>query len=363
MTLSTIQLTLSTIQRRWKAFMASKRGRVTARVVRWGFMGGIVVYLAWKLTEIGWEAIWDGLPTNPLFYLLFLLLYFSVPLVEVFIYRLTWTYPLWKSFPAFLKKRIFNKDVLGYSGEVYFFGWARKHIDASDRAILETIRDNNILSSVASTLVAAGLVAVFVQIDEFNILEWIERPNWTYVLIGLAALAILAPILIRLRHYLYSMPARLSLIILGIQCARLLVGQVLQIGQWAIVIPDVALRTWLTLAAIIIVLIRIPFLANQSLVVLGVSVELSTRLGIPEAAMFSMMGVLAALDKVLNVGLFVWASSLEGRRERSAAGGAAADISGLVPLDPPSGAGASPPNTPTEPGDERPRSVSEPLEP
>jgi hypothetical protein len=353
-------MTLNMIQKRWNDFAQSARGRIIIRVLLWSFMGGIFVYLAWKLTEIGWAAIWAALPTNPLFYVLFLLLYFSVPLSEVFIYRLSWTYPMWQSFPAFLKKRIFNKDVLGYSGEVYFFGWARKHIEASDRVIMETIRDNNIISSVASTLVAVLLVGLFIQVGEFSILDWIQRPNWTYVGIGLLALAILTPVLIRLRRYLYSMPLKLTLIILGIQCIRLLIGQVLQIGQWALVIPDIPLKTWLTLAAILIILVRIPFLANQSLVILGVSVELSSRLGIPEASMFSMMAVLAALDKVLNVGLFLWASSVEGTLERTEAVDDEGGQPGSNGRPAPERPGRNAPSDPETPGSHRVPEAQEP---
>ena len=90
-------------------------------------MLGIVAYLLYELRDISWTEIGAALPTNPLFYLLFLVLYFLLPVAECFVYRITWTFEAWKSFPAFVKKRIYNNDILGYSGEVYFYTWARKN--------------------------------------------------------------------------------------------------------------------------------------------------------------------------------------------------------------------------------------------
>ncbi len=308
---------MAALQDWWKSFSASPTGQLVQRAGRMLFFVGIFGYLAYKLSEIGWRDVWEALPTNPLFYFFFLLLYFSLPIAEVFIYRVTWTFHAWRSFPAFVKKRIFNKDVMGYSGEVYFYSWARKNVGLTDGDIGRTIRDNNILSFIASTLVALVLVLLFLFIGEINVMRIIEEYSWTYLLIIPIGLVMASLLLYRYREYLYSMTLRVTLIILAIQIGRLLIGQVLQIAQWAVVMPDVSMGAWFTLAAISIVLTRIPFLPNHSLVLMGVSVEMATNLGIPEAGLFSMMGMLAALDKGLNVALFAAASYLERQHKRN----------------------------------------------
>lgn len=292
------------LQDRWTRFSASSQGKGVIRWTKRGLLATIGIYLVWKLREIGWQAVWAERPKALLFYALFLLIYFSLPLTEILIYRVTWRYDMWRSVPAFIKKRIYNKGVLGYSGEVYFYGWASKNLHLTDREIAETIRDNNIISSVASTLVALSLIFFFLTYGELNLQRWIGKPNWTYLGVAVVLLAVLVPLAIRYRRYLYAMPLKATLAIFVIQCVRLLVGQVLQIAQWAVVMPDVALNKWFTLAAVSLIISRIPALPNQSVVLMGVAVELSTRLGIPTAGMFSMMGVLAALEKVMNVGLF-----------------------------------------------------------
>ena len=268
--------------------------------IRRFFLVAVLGYLLYKIWGIGWVQIWNALPTNPFFYLIFLLLYFLLPLVEVLIYRLSWSFDAVSSIPAFVKKRVYNKDLLGYSGEVFFYTWARKNVKLTELELLKTIRDNNVVSSVASTLIALLLVAIFVYVGHFSITDIIGNQSVSF-LIGIGLLiAVSIPITIRFRKYIFSMPFKLALTVFGIQCGRLLVGQVLQISQWAIVMPDVNLSVWFTFAALSIVLTRIPIIPSQNLIFLGIGVELSYMVGIPQAAMFGMLGVIAALDKLLN---------------------------------------------------------------
>ena len=287
-------------------FVQSERGRFLLKWARIVFLMGILGYLALKLSEIGWMAVWEALPTHPLFYLFFLLLYVSLPLTEMLIYRVTWRYDVRRSLPAFFKKRVYNRDVMGYAGEVYFFAWARKNVDLNDKEIAKTVRDNNIISSAASTLIALVLLGVFLYIGYFRITDLINDQVLSYLIGGGLLVAVLIPLGLRFRKYIFSMALSTTLLIFAIQCGRLLVGQVLQISQWAVVMPDVNLSVWFTFAAVSIILTRIPFIPNQSLIFLGVGVELSSTVGIPEAAMFSMLGVLAALDKLLNFGLLAF---------------------------------------------------------
>lgn len=312
----------------WRQFSASRRGQVTLRVLRGLLLVGLLGFLAFKLTRIGWAPVWEHLPTRPLFYLLFVLLYLLLPLTEMLIYRIVWRYDVWRAFPAFLKKRIYNREVLAYSGEVFFVTWARRHVGLPARSVAETIRDNNILSAAASTTIALILLGVFLYVGRLRITDLIGTHGLSYVAGGVVLAVILGVLAHRFRRYLFSMAARTALLIFGIQCTRLVLGQALQIAQWAVVMPEVPLSVWFTFAAVSIILTRIPFLPNQNLIFMGVGVELSSSLGIPEAAMFSMLGVLVALDKLVNFGLFV-AVSLAERRQAPARAEAEA------PADPP----------------------------
>lgn len=279
-------------------------GRHLVRWTRLALLLGIVALLAWQLTDIGWKRMLTHLPVHPLFYVLFLLLYVLLPVAESFIYRITWEFDVFRAFPAFIKKRIFNKDVVGYSGEVYFFDWARKQVGLPKRAIAETIRDNNIISSVASTVVSVVLLAVFLTVGELSLDRLVGERVLTWLLLSGVGFLILIPVWIRFRHFLFSMAWRTAGVILAIQVGRLVAGQVIQIGMWAVVMPDVPLTVWFTYAAVSIILSRIPFLPNQMLVFTSIGVGLSGALSVAQAPLASMLVVAAGLDKLLNLALF-----------------------------------------------------------
>jgi len=131
------------------------RGRRILRVVQTAFTIGIVLFLVWKLRAVEFQEVLQGLPKSPGFYVLLVALYFLLPTIQILAYRSVWDFRLGAGIKAFIKKRILNKDVLGYSGEVYLFAWAQKHVDLSRRALLESVRDMNIISAAASTLMAA----------------------------------------------------------------------------------------------------------------------------------------------------------------------------------------------------------------
>lgn len=291
---------------RWREFRKTRTGQTLVRFVRILLLISILGLLAWQLTSIGWGEMLAHLPIHPLFYILFLLLYFSLPVAESVIYRVTWRFDVVRAFPAFIKKRVYNRDVIGYAGEVYFFDWARKQIGLSKREIAETIRDNNIISSVSSTLVSIVLLAVFLSVGELSLERLLGKQSLTWILVGLAGLIVLIPVWVKFRRFLFSMRLKPAATIFGIQIGRLLLGQVLQIGMWAVVMPDIGLSVWFTYAAVSIILTRIPFLPNQMLIFTSIGLGLSGSMSVPQAPLAGMLVVSAGLDKLLNAVLFGW---------------------------------------------------------
>lgn len=303
------------LKAKWTRFLESKQGRRTTKALQVVFVLGVIAYLFYELRDIKWADAWVALPTNPLFYLIFLVLYFLLPVAEVVLYRITWAFDAWKSFPAFIKKRIYNKDVLGYSGEVYFYSWARKNVGLSDMDILKTIRDQNIVSSVASTAVAVVLVIIFLYMGEVRISEWIEQQETTYLIAGAVLVVLLGVLAVRLRRYLFSMAFKTALLIFSIHIVRLVIGQALQIGMWAVAMPEVLLRVWFTYAALSIIITRIPIIPNRDLLFLSFGVSLSGVVGISEAGVFAMLAAITVLGRVVNVLFFAGLSVLDGKQK------------------------------------------------
>eukprot|EP00300_Choanocystis_sp_HF-7_P025551 c27490_g1_i1.p3 GENE.c27490_g1_i1~~c27490_g1_i1.p3 ORF type:complete len:101 (+),score=3.89 c27490_g1_i1:258-560(+) len=84
------------------------------------------------IVGVGNELLKNGLtglslvaPSNLGFYLVFLLCYLAPPAFDFAIFRRLWGIP-WSGMIALNKKRIANDVVLGYSGEAYFYTWARQ---------------------------------------------------------------------------------------------------------------------------------------------------------------------------------------------------------------------------------------------
>ncbi|MEX2574611.1 MAG: hypothetical protein WD317_09950 [Balneolaceae bacterium] len=286
------------------SFLKSDRGKTTVTWSRRILNAVIFVWLFYELSSIGWRQIWNSFPTQLWFYILFLISFFQLPAFEIWMYRITWVFNSVRSFPVFLIKKIYNKDVLGYSGEIYFYIWARKHLNISDREIFMIIKDNNIISSVASTLVAFGVLAILLFTGQVVVLEWIMDQGELYFWAGLGVTLILVFLFIRFRHFVLSMSLQTAYKIFSIQVFRLLLLKVLNILMFVIVLPEVGLSVWFTFLAIEIILTRIPFLPNRDLIFVGISVGLAQGLMVSQTDIAGIMVAKAALGKLLNVAAF-----------------------------------------------------------
>ncbi len=192
---------------------------------------------------------------------------------------------------------------------MYFFAQARKHVNLSDRAIAETIRDNNIISSVASTTLAAGLLLVFLRYGEIRLTDVVETPRTVYLVGGGLVAVLLVPILVRFRRHLFSMEWKTAGLILGIQWVRLSLNQAFLIGMWAAALPGVSLSVWFTYAAVNLMLSRIPFLPNRDLVFMAAGIQMGQQMALATADIASMLMVFAVLGKALNLVLFAGATA------------------------------------------------------
>ncbi|MEM1093157.1 MAG: hypothetical protein AAGJ10_01020 [Bacteroidota bacterium] len=278
------------------------RYAVLRKVVQGAVLIGILAYLVYRLSDIGWGEVWANRPTAPLFYGLFVLLYLSIPIGEVFIYGYLWPKPKLRWLPMFIKKRVYNKDVMGYSGEVYLFMALQDRVAQGKRAIARIVRDVNVLSVVASTFVALVLLALFLTQGRLSLsMLGLDR---TGLLIGAVVVIAVGVGAWQFRRHLFSLTRRQSLVLLGIFCTRLVLAQIVQIAMWRVALPEVELSVWFTYAAVGLILSRIPFLPNQDLIFLGLGVELSGLLDVPESGIAAVLLTTSVLDKMLNATLF-----------------------------------------------------------
>ena len=271
-------------EKSWKTYL--KKG------IRYLIQAGIIGYLAFKLYDIGLTRVVESLPVNPLFYLLFFIIYFSLPFSEIFIYGVKWNFRGFRAFLIFVQKKVLNMDVLGYSGEFYLFYWAKDKLKIGSVEAMKFIKDNNILSSVSSTFVSVVLLIFFLTqgyIDIEKYLPQIEN-NLTYVWIGLGVVVV-GFIAYKFRRYILSVSFDEALKIMAIYTGRLILINVVQIVQYKIAEPTVPWGVWFSLMAVQIMSTRIPFLPSRDVLYVNVAIEMSVMLNVPET---QLVGVLTA---------------------------------------------------------------------
>ncbi len=292
------------IQERLKEFSTTRRGKRILRIARITFTIGVVLFMVWQLREIEFRNVFLELPTNPLFYVLLVILYFLLPTIQILAYRVVWDFRPGPAIRAFIKKRILNKDVLGYSGEVYIFAWAQNHVAMANRSLMECIRDMNIISAVASTLSAIPLLAFFALEGEVNLRDLIGETQAGVLIGGIGVTLILFVILFTRRKWLFSMPWKQTRIVFGLHVARVFIRQILEITMWRLAMPEVPIEIWFTYAAIFIVVYRLPFIPNQDVVTMAVAVGIAGAMTVSEVHIAALFGAVALVNRLINLLFF-----------------------------------------------------------
>lgn len=246
----------------------------------------------------------QSLPSQPLFYVLFFILYVTLPVAEVLIYKQVWTFRAWEGFKVFITKKVYNDEVMGYTGEVYLYTWGRKLSGKSDKDVLKNIRDNSIISAVNSNVTAILLIGVLIYAGQVNIADLVGNVDYFYVALGIFITAVLIVLFIKFRRFLFDLSFKKAATIFGIYTVRFAIHHALLMLSWAVVIPDTPLNVWFTFLATIIVVNRIPFIPSKDLVFVWFGIELSKMLNMATASVAGMLLVFSALTKITNLLLF-----------------------------------------------------------
>jgi len=285
------------------SFFESQTGKLILQISHYAILTGVVIWLGYKLYRVGWQEVLQHLPGNPVFYLLYPLHYLTNPIVQIIVYRRTWKFNVLRSIPVFLIKRIMNAEVLGYSGEVYFFAWIKNKIQIKSRKIVETVRDYNIISAGSTNIISILLLIGYLIFGRLELSHLMGDLNLLYFGAGLVIVIIFFALAYRFRKYLFSTSLNMTLFVGGMHMLRMLSGLFIQIILWSVAIPEVPLHIWITYTALAVIVSRIP-ISNKQLIFVGLGVSMSDNLGISEAAIFGLFGSIAALEKLFSFLLF-----------------------------------------------------------
>ncbi len=270
---------------------------------RWSLVLGVLITLAMVaglargINGAGLAGLRQSLPGNPLFYATFALLYLSLPTGDFIIFRKLWRIPA-SGMIALIKKRIANEVVLGYAGELYFYAWASDKSRATT-APFGAIKDVSILSAMAGNAITLGLVALSIPFAQMMLRPGDARfLGWSVGVMIVTSL----PFLLFSRR-VFSLERRELWWIFMVHCARLIAGSVLIALAWHFALPQVAIGTWLILAAGRMLVSRLPLVPNKDLLFANFAISLIGQ-GEGLSAVVAVTAALTLLIHAVLVGVF-----------------------------------------------------------
>ncbi|KQM98795.1 hypothetical protein [Sphingomonas sp. Leaf25] len=311
-------MTLADRFARVQTWSETPAAKILGRVCRALFFVGVLAWLVLKVRAIGWSNVAAALPRTPWFYLLFVVMFMALPLSEVLIFRLLLGRKLPGALPVFVRKRVFNSAFVGYSGELYLFVWVRQRLGIASKTLLLAIKDNAILSALASAGITSVLLLIFMATGRAKwIADWLHSAGGM-VLAALLVAGFLTPLLLRLRRQILSVPWATAGTVFAIHVARIAVVVLLQATQWAVVLPTEPWSVWVTFLTVQMVISRLPVVPNRDLLFLSAALEMSHIVDGPRAAMAGLLLAGGALTQGSNL-LFFLLTSFERRRSGSPA--------------------------------------------
>lgn len=241
--------------------------------------------LAHQLLGSGLAGLRRAVPDQPAFYLLFAVLYALPPLADYLIFRRLWGIPV-AGLAALAKKRIANEVLFGYSGEAYFYAWARARARMV-AAPFGAVKDVTILSAMAGN--AATLAAVALALP----FAWplLTAGQARGLLASGAIVAAMSLPFILFSRRVFTLERSQLWWIFAVHMGRIVLGAALLALAWAAALPGVGLGTWLMLSAARLLVSRLPFLPNKDLLFANAAILLIGR----DHALADLLAFTAAL--------------------------------------------------------------------
>lgn len=249
---------------------------------------GAAIYQA---RDLDFAKILGLVPTSLTFWGLFAISYLIGPASDWFIFQRLWGVGT-SAFGALIRKLIYNELLVGYLGEVYFYGWARQNLKFVTTPF-GAVKDVAVLSAVAgnvTTLVFLAVAFPFVRLLPVH--DHVTAIGWSLAFVIGTSLAVML-----LRRSLFSLEKNELKMVFAVHIFRILATTILSAALWHLVLPDVALGWWLVLATIRLLISRLPFVPNKDVVFAGIAV---LALG-GEAEMSALMALMAGLILAAHV--------------------------------------------------------------
>ncbi len=252
----------------------------------------ILIAALWQLRYLDVRGVIAMVPRSPLFWLLFAAGYLALPASEWVIYRRLWNLPP-RGFLALLRKRISNEIIAGYSGELYFYAWARRHASLVGTPF-GAIKDVSILSAVVANVCTLALAAISWQ----SLVALNLGTDAKVMIVSAASIALPSVVALVMRKRLFTLPRDELGRIAVIHLFRIVATTVFAAALWAVALPAAPLAWWLVLATLRLLVSRLPLLPNKDIVFAGL-VAFTIGQASNVAAMLTMIAALWLVTHLL----------------------------------------------------------------
>ena len=247
---------LSSVKPKWSVLLS--------RALTLAMLGSLFAYLynadTAELLEAMPDSLWFGI--------VLMLVYLALPLADWIIFRKLWNLPI-AGLPVILGKRISNEMLFNYSGEVYFYLWARERTGLTTTPF-GAIKDVNILSALSG-----NVLALLLRPAAYPLLSQIDMGRHAGAAAASAAAMLSISILALLfGRRLFTLPKKDLLWVFGVQTARVLAGVVLCALLWALAMPGVPIGFWIALSLLRLLVARLPLVPNKELLFAVIAVML-----------------------------------------------------------------------------------------
>jgi hypothetical protein len=249
---------------------------------------GAAVY---QVTGLDLGSILALVPTSPLFWGLFVISYLIGPASDWFIFQRLWGIGA-SAFGALVRKLIYNELLVGYLGEVYFYGWARQNLRLVTTPF-GAVKDVAVLSAMAGNVATLVFLAVaFLLARQLLLHDHVTATGWSLAFVIGTSLATML-----LRRSLFSLEGTELRMVFAVHLFRILATALFSAVLWHLVLPDVELGWWLILVTIRLLISRLPFVPNKDVVFAGIAVPVVGG----EAEISALMALMAGLTLAAHV--------------------------------------------------------------
>ena len=279
---------ISSAREKWKALPLKAMIRVL-------LFGGIVSYLLYQLSTIGWGEIWGALPTSPLFYALSLGFVLAPVVAEVFAFQTIAKRKAVSHVRLFFRKHVLNKAVMNFSGDTYFLQSLSEQEGMNLRRAAIFLKDMTIIRAFVANSWIVFLALVAIALGKFDVLQSIAAVSPALVVVvSVLCVSVIGGGLIlfrKLTRLKFKMAAKVAAIYVVRSCV---IGTIL-VTQWSLAIPGNAMATWFVFLIVFSITKKSPI--GGELVFASVAVSLPGLDG-DTAAVAAMLISIAAVTQL-----------------------------------------------------------------